>query len=124
MSTPFRLTVRVLSLVVGSAILVTLVSGCANLPGFRAGAGPEGPATISGKAISDRGAVLADASVTLSGPSLRRTTTTDIGGRFQFERVPLGRFAVSVSATGYKTAKQTVVVDKETVVQVDVQVKM
>jgi hypothetical protein len=49
---------------------------------------------------SDRGAVLADAGVTLTGPSIYRSVKTDVRGRFSFERVPLGTYVVTASAVG------------------------
>jgi len=111
------------SLVVVSAIALAGVTGCASLPWAKANAGPSGPATVTGKVTSDRGAVLAFASVVLHGPSVRRQTTTDVAGRFVIEKVPLGQFTVSVSAPGYKSTKQKVQVDKEGEVQVDVRLK-
>jgi hypothetical protein len=38
--------------------------------------------------------------------------------------VPLGRYVVSASAPGFKSAKQTVRVDKETTVKVDLRLPM
>jgi hypothetical protein len=74
--------------------------------------------------MSDRGAALADAGVTLSGPSVYRSVRTDVRGRFLFERVPLGTYVVTASAVGYKGAKQHVTVDKEEVVRADLKLKM
>jgi hypothetical protein len=111
------------SFVVVSAIALAAASGCASLPWVKANAGPSGPATVTGKVTSDRGAVLANASVVLHGPSVRRQTTTDIAGRFVIANVPLGQFTLSASAPGYKSAKHKVQVDKEGEVQADIQLK-
>jgi len=105
---------------------VTIASGCAILPWASHDTGPAGLATITGVVTDDRGAILADASVKLSGPSVRRSVRTDIAGRFTFEHVPLGRYVVSAAAVGLKGAKQTVQIDNEweTTVRADLKLKM
>jgi len=111
-------------LTVGAVALIASLSGCAHLPWAARDAGVKGPATVAGRVTSDRGAVLADAAVTLSGPSVRRHTRTDIAGRFSFDQVPLGTYVVSASVAGFKGAKQTVTVDKEAVVRADLKLRM
>ncbi len=111
-------------LAIGAAALIASVFGCAHLPWAARDAGVKGPATVTGQVTSDRGAILADAAVTLSGPTVRRETRTNITGRFSFEQVPLGRYELSASAPGYKGTKQTVTVDKETGVRADLKLRM
>jgi hypothetical protein len=111
-------------LAIGTAALIASFPGCGHLPWASRDAGVKGPATVTGQVTSDRGAILADAAVTLSGPSVRRQTRTGVTGRFTFEQVPLGRYVVSVSAAGYKSAKQTVTVDKEASVRADLKLRM
>jgi len=115
-------SVRVLPLVIAFATVVTVFSGCGPVPW--ANTGPSGPATVTGAVTSDRGAVLADAAVLLHGQATTRNTRTDINGRFVFPNVPLGQFTVSVSAAGYRGAKQKVNVEKEGTGQVNVRLKM
>mgnify|MGYP001121919998 CR=1 FL=1 len=110
-------------LALACAASVTLASGCAILPWASHNTGPTGPATITGVVTNDRDDILADASVKLSGPSVRRSVTTDIAGRFTFERVPLGRYVVSAAAVGFKGAKQTIQVDNEAPVRVELKLK-
>jgi Carboxypeptidase regulatory-like domain len=127
MSTQFHRSVRAFSLVVMSAVVLALVSGCASMTvpfATKSNVGPSGPATVAGKVTSDRGAVLADAAITLHGLSVTRKARTDIGGRFVFTSVPLGQFTIWVSAAGYKGVKQQVTVEKEGTVQVDVRLRM
>jgi hypothetical protein len=116
--------IRLLSAIACTALVAASLTGCAHLPWAQQNTGPAGPATITGHVTSDRGAILADAGVTLSGPSVRRTVRTDITGRFTFERVPLGSYVVTAAAAGFKSAKQTVTVDKEATVRADLKLKM
>lgn len=119
-----RTSHRLLLVVLAGVALITIVSGCASLPWARGDTGPSGPATVTGQVTDDRGAILSGASVRLSGPAVRRSVTTNSAGRFTFERVPLGSFVVSASAPGFKSAKRTVQVDKETTVKVDLRLPM
>ncbi len=105
------------------AAMLACASACASMP-FRGETGAAGPATVTGQVVSDRGAVLADVAVALTGPSFHRTTRTDVSGRYAFEHVPLGQYTLSASATGYKSVKQKVPVDKEAVVQANVKLRM
>jgi hypothetical protein len=121
---PFIRPSRSLLFAVGFAALIVSLSGCAHLPGAVRDAGVAGPAAVAGQVTSDRGAVIVDASVTLTGPSVKRNVRTDISGRFTIERVPLGSYTLSVNATGFKSHKQTVTVDKEATVRADVKLRM
>jgi hypothetical protein len=123
-STVLRTSRLLLSAIAVVALVAASLTGCAHLPWARQDTGPAGPATITGHVTSDRGAILADAGITLSGPSFRRTARTDVAGRFTFERVPLGSYVVSAAAAGYKSAKQTISVDKEATVRADLTLKM
>ncbi len=105
-----------------ACIAIAFLSTCASMP-FRGETGASGPATVTGQVTSDRGAILDDVAVTLSGPSFHRTTRTDIAGRFTFDHVPLGQYTLSASAAGYKSAKQKLAVDKEAV-QTNVKLRM
>ncbi len=110
--------------VIGSAVLATTLLACAHMPWAARDAGVAGPATVMGQVTSDRGAIIVDAAITLTGPSVRRSARTDIAGRFSFERVPIGRYVVSAAATGFKHGKQTVAVDKEGTIRADLKLKM
>jgi hypothetical protein len=118
-----RTSHRLVALMLMCAALVTFASGCASLPFASHNSGPAGPATVAGQVTDDHGAILADASVRLSGPA-SRSVRTDTTGRFTFDRIPLGRYVVSASAEGFKSAKQVVEVDKEAAVRVDLRLRM
>lgn len=121
-TTLIRRAFRAATLAVACIAIATL-SACASMP-FRGETGASGPATVTGQVTSDRGAILADVAVALSGPSFHRTTRTDIAGRFTFEHVPLGQYTLSAAGEGYKRAKQTVVVDNEGAVRTTVKLRM
>ena len=104
--------------------LAASLAGCAHMPWAQRQFGPAGPATVAGLVSDDRGGVLVDAKVTLSGTGVRRTTLTDIAGHFTFERVPLGSYVLSASATGLKDAKQKVSVEKEGIVRADFKLRL
>ncbi len=106
-----------------ACVAIAFLSACASMP-FRGETGASGPATVTGQVTSDRGAVLDDVAVVLSGPSFHRTTRTDIAGRFTFEHIPLGQYRLSAAATGYKRTSQPVVVDKEGAVRAAVKLRM
>jgi len=115
----------------GAAVAVAAwLAGCAHMPFAIHDSGVKGPATIAGQVTSERGAIIADAAVELlssgapPGQTVRRQTKTDITGRFVFEQVPLGSYVVTAAASGYKSAKQTVTVEKEGNVRADLKVRM
>lgn len=65
--------------------------------------------TVEGTIADANGAVVPNASVTLSGPNLIRaqTTTADSDGTYRFASVPPGRYSVEVAATaGFAAYKQ------------------
>src|SRR5262249_31932723 len=67
------------------------------------------PSEISGTVRDKSGAVVPNASVTLTneqtGVSYRQQTTAS--GLFSFPALPVGSFSVNVEATGFKTARLT-----------------
>jgi hypothetical protein len=70
-----------------------------------AGAPQTGTATIRGRVLSQAGAPLRRAQVSLlaEGSPLRRATTTDADGRYAFADLPAGRFTITAVKTGYVT---------------------
>jgi protocatechuate 3,4-dioxygenase beta subunit len=64
---------------------------------------PLGQGTISGTVVSDSGAPVRRARVTLSGAELRgaRASVTDDAGAFEFVALPAGRFTMTASKPGY-----------------------
>lgn len=54
------------------------------------------------------GAVVPDAKVTATGSTVSRglDTTTDADGNYQFARLPIGTYTISVSKTGFSTVRQ------------------
>jgi len=64
-----------------------------------------GTGTIQGSVADPSGAVIAGASVTLTAASTReqQTTHTDNSGVYIFPNIPIGSYAVSVSAAGFET---------------------
>ncbi len=122
---------RPLVLAAGAVVVAVWLAGCAHIPFAIHDSGAKGPATITGQVTSERGAVIADAAVSLassrvtgSGPTVRRQAKTDVSGRFAFENVPLGSYVVSTSPTGYKTGKMKLTVEKEGAVRADIKVRM
>jgi hypothetical protein len=122
---------RHLVLAAGAVVFAAWLAGCAHVPFAIHDSGVKGPATIAGQVTSDRGAIVADAEVSLassrgsgSGPTVRRQTRTDISGRFTFEQVPLGVYIVTASPAGYKSAKEKVTIDKEGSVRLNFKVRM
>jgi outer membrane receptor protein involved in Fe transport len=65
--------------------------------------------SVEGTVLDPNGAVVPNASVSLSGPNLIRaqTSTTDEDGRYRFSQVPPGRYTVEVAATaGFAANRQ------------------
>jgi hypothetical protein len=96
------------------ALLGAWIAGCASNRPAVSTAGPTAPAgpstyataIVSGRVISaDDQAPLARARVVLTGTPLTeaRAAITDARGRFRLDRLPAGRFTVSVSRTGFVT---------------------
>src|SRR5215203_5639661 len=64
---------------------------------------------VEGTVSDANGAVIPNASITLSGPNLIRaqTTTSDAQGNYRFGSVPPGRYSIEVTATsGFAAFKQ------------------
>src|SRR5688500_2555283 len=64
---------------------------------------------IEGTVTDAAGAVVPNATITLSGPNLLRaqTTTTQADGTYRFQSVPPGRYVIEVPATaGFQAYKQ------------------
>jgi protocatechuate 3,4-dioxygenase beta subunit len=74
-------------------------------PRDTAGAPQTGTATIRGRVLAQDGSPLrrAQVSVLAEGAPLRRGTTTDGDGKYEFLELPAGRFTVSAVKTGYVT---------------------
>src|ERR1700749_2365906 len=64
--------------------------------------------SISGTAVDQQGAVVAGAQVkaTDTETGVVLTTTTDNGGSFHFNLIPVGNYKIEISAKGFKTAVQ------------------
>ncbi len=127
---PVLRTSRRVLLAAGAVGLAAWVAGCAHLPLAVHDSGVKGPSTIAGQVTSDRGAVIADAVVSLaskhaaSDATVRRQTKTDVSGRFTFEQLPLGTYEIRTQPTGYKRSKEMVTVEKEGVVRANLKVRM
>jgi len=63
------------------------------------------PRFVAASSPARRGAPLRRATIALSevGGQLRRATTTDAEGRFDFRELPAGRFSVTATKAGYVT---------------------
>src|SRR5437870_342776 len=68
--------------------------------------------TVSGVVVDPNGAVVPNASVTISNPitGYKRTTNTDPDGSFRFADVPPNNYQVTASGTGFAPATQTLTV--------------
>ena len=68
----------------------------------------QGNATIVGIVSDTSGGVAPGAEVTLTneGTGLRAVTTTDAGGRYNFQRLPVGKYRLDVALTGFKKTSQ------------------
>src|SRR5215213_5268471 len=65
--------------------------------------------SVEGVISDPNGAVVPNASVTLSGPNLMgsQTTTTDSDGKYRFSQIPPGRYTIETAATaGFGARKQ------------------
>jgi len=69
----------------------------------------QGNASVVGVVTDSSGAVVPSALVTITneGTGLRQTATTDTEGRYNFPRLVIGNYSISVSATGFKSISQT-----------------
>src|SRR5207249_3817511 len=62
--------------------------------------------SVSGVVKDQQGGVLPGVSVTLTGKTGTRTTTSDAGGNYRFPAVEPGTYAVSAELSGFKSARQ------------------
>ena len=102
MSLPkFRITPLFMLLIVAA-----LVTGVATPVAY--GQSLASSASFSGTVSDSSGARVPNATVTISSPEkgITRTFKTDAEGNFSFALLPAGTYSLSVSASGFKTAKQ------------------
>ncbi|MEU5945390.1 S8 family serine peptidase [Micromonospora sp. NPDC047465] len=83
---------------------------------------PRGALGALGGQVTSGGAPLAGASVTVTGP-MGRATTTAADGSYAFDRLMVGAYTVSVSKFGYLTATTLVTVTENQTVDADVTVE-
>jgi len=97
---PIRTSVRRISVAVQTLCVVLLLAVATIGRAQVAGTG-----TIQGSVADPSGAVIAGASVTLTAASTReqQTAHTDNSGVYIFPNIPIGSYAVSVSAAGFET---------------------
>jgi hypothetical protein len=79
---------------------------------------------IYGKVTDESGALLPGATVTLSGPTGTRSTTSGTDGEFRFVNVDHGRYRISVALTGFGGVNRDVVVSAGQNVTLDFSVKV
>jgi hypothetical protein len=91
---------RVLGLAIASGCLVAFTS---------VSVAQVNTATLLGDVVDSSGAVLSSATVTVSntGTQIVQTATTDGTGSFVFERLPVGEYVLTVSASGFKRFERT-----------------
>src|SRR5436190_15250259 len=68
--------------------------------------------TVSGVVVDPNNAIVPNASLTLSNPvtGYKRAAASGTDGSFQFSDVPPNTYQLTISATGFETATQSVVV--------------
>src|SRR5690349_18205928 len=78
--------------------------------------------SIQGTVSDPSGAIVAGATVQLQDPatSYKQTAITDANGQFQFTNVPFNPYHIDVTAQGFRSAKQDVVVRSAVPVQVSI----
>jgi outer membrane receptor protein involved in Fe transport len=78
--------------------------------------------TVSGTAVDPNGAVIPDATVTIANPitGYTRTVNTGADGAFRFNDVPPNSYQISVSASGFNTAEQNIVVRTSVPIRLDI----
>ncbi|MCU0634019.1 MAG: carboxypeptidase-like regulatory domain-containing protein [Gemmatimonadaceae bacterium] len=98
---------RLVPLVVRTAALAAMAAPLSS----QESAADSVPDTITGRVVSDRGAVLSGANVFVTrGPDrMVRQTTTDSNGRYRVTFVPgTGDYLVAIQAAGFRTARRRV----------------
>src|SRR5262245_2615871 len=80
------------------------------------------PVTVSVVVADPNGAVIAGATVVIqnSVTGYRRTATTDEGGAFRFSDVPQNNYQLTVTANGFNTASQSLVVRTSVPISVNI----
>ncbi|HEX6718118.1 MAG TPA: TonB-dependent receptor [Pyrinomonadaceae bacterium] len=80
--------------------------------------------TVSGTVVDPNNAIVPNAAVTISNPvtGYKRTLTTGTDGSFQFHDVPPNNYQLSVTATGFAPASQSLVV--RTAVPINVKIPL
>jgi hypothetical protein len=71
-------------------------------------AGAQATARVTGRVLDQTGAVLPGAVVELVAPGTELTTTTNEVGRYQFDRVPVGRAELTYRLLNFGVARRTV----------------
>jgi protocatechuate 3,4-dioxygenase beta subunit len=61
--------------------------------------------TVSGTVVDETGARVPGAVVTLAGPNVRATSTTDAAGEYRFTDIASGNYEISVMASGFASAR-------------------
>src|SRR3989440_26544 len=100
-----RSSLRFLFALVIAGVVFAGVTIVANAQALSAG-------TITGAVTDPNNAVVANAQVTISNPitGYKRTVSTDTDGTFRFNDVPPNNYQVAVSATGFQSSAESVVV--------------
>ncbi|HUS18911.1 MAG TPA: TonB-dependent receptor [Terriglobales bacterium] len=81
---------------------------------------------IQGTVKDPQGAVISGATVEVTGPALigKSSATTDSAGNFRIAQLPPGTYDVTVSASGFTTAKQAIKIDVGSLPSVNVAMKV
>ena len=96
------------ALVVGFAAVGYIAVGSTQV------ANPTTAGILAGVVVDDTGAVVAGATVDLRvGSRVDRTTVTDAGGRFRFEKVAAGSYEIRAFMPGFQRVSMSVVVEKD-----------
>lgn len=95
----------VVALVLGLVGPISMGTVFAQTPASPAPAASQTAGTVQGTIKENNGAPVADAKVTLSGPSTQ-STTSDAAGAFSFSNVAPGVYALTAVKSGYQTARE------------------
>jgi Carboxypeptidase regulatory-like domain len=100
----------------------TLVIALAFMMSVAVSASAADTGTVSGAVLDQNGAVVAGATVKISGARLPvgRVVETDANGVYQFEYLPSGEYAIEIDKAGLGSAKRAVIVELGKDTQVDV----
>ncbi|PYT04970.1 MAG: TonB-dependent receptor, partial [Acidobacteria bacterium] len=91
-------------------VLLLAVAVVASAPALAQALGSAG--TVTGVVTDPNGAVVPNATVTISNPvtGYTRTANTDADGTFKFNDVPPNNYHLGISATGFSAAQQDLIV--------------